>query len=162
MCAIFGVFFIKGDYARCRKQVIKMIKRLQARGPDATGIKHYCMGGNVHHFIGHQRLSIVDPFHGDQPFYGNYKKTCSVTNGEIYNHLEVNPYNLYNLYNLIFKLILPFSSEKTWRRSINSSENRTVRSFHIYSTKSTTSQSFQIFFMEFSEVWFMMKKIREF
>jgi asparagine synthase (glutamine-hydrolysing) len=89
MCAIFGVFFIKGDYARIRKQVVKMLKRLQHRGPDATGIKHISIENNVHHFIGHQRLSIVDPFNGDQPFYGQYKKSCSVTNGEIYNHMEV-------------------------------------------------------------------------
>jgi asparagine synthase (glutamine-hydrolysing) len=89
MCAIFGVFFIKGDYARVRKQIVKMIKRLQNRGPDATGIKHVCLGDNLHHFIGHQRLSIVDPFNGDQPFYGQFKNTISVTNGEIYNHMQV-------------------------------------------------------------------------
>lgn len=95
MCAIFGVFGIKGDYARVRKQIIKMLKRLQNRGPDATGVVHYCSGDNVHNFIGHQRLSIVDPFHGDQPFYGQYKKTCSVTNGEIYNHMKVRKISIY-------------------------------------------------------------------
>ena len=88
MCAIFGVFFIKGEYSRIRKRIIKMIKRLQPRGPDATGLKYYS-AGDTHCFIGHQRLSIVDPFHGDQPFYGQKFKTCSVTNGEIYNHKEV-------------------------------------------------------------------------
>lgn len=92
MCAIFGVFFIKGDYITVRKKVVKMIKRLQPRGPDATGLKHYQIG-DYHFFIGHQRLSVVDPFHGDQPFYGKYKKTCSVTNGEIYNHVEVSVIN---------------------------------------------------------------------
>jgi asparagine synthase (glutamine-hydrolysing) len=90
MCAIFGVFFIKGEYSRVRKQIVKMIKRLLNRGPDATGIKHYSLDGKTHHFIGHQRLSIVDPFGGDQPFYGQYKNTVSVTNGEIFNHMEVN------------------------------------------------------------------------
>lgn len=91
MCGIFGVFFAKGDYATLRKIVIKMIRRLQPRGPDATGIKHYVSNSkeNTHHFIGHQRLSVVDPFNGDQPFYGQHKKSCSVTNGEIYNHLEL-------------------------------------------------------------------------
>jgi len=88
MCGILGVFFLQGDYTTLRKQVVKMIKRLQQRGPDATGLKYYSKGDN-HHFVGHQRLSIVDPFNGDQPFYGQNKKTCSVTNGEIYNYEEV-------------------------------------------------------------------------
>jgi asparagine synthase (glutamine-hydrolysing) len=89
MCAIFGVFNIKGDYFRVRKQIIKMLKRLQNRGPDATGVAHFQVGENTHHFICHQRLSIVDPFHGDQPFYGQSKKVCCVANGEIYNHMKV-------------------------------------------------------------------------
>ena len=91
MCGIFGAFFIKGDYNKIRKEVVKMLKRIQSRGPDATGIKHYeGSSDSVHHFIGHQRLSIVDRFEsGDQPFYGQYRKTCSVTNGEIYNHMEL-------------------------------------------------------------------------
>lgn len=88
MCAIFGLFFISGEYSRLRKQVVKMIKRLQPRGPDATGLQHYEVDGK-HCFIGHQRLSVVDPFHGDQPFYGQYHKTISVTNGEIYNHMDL-------------------------------------------------------------------------
>lgn len=89
MCAIFGIFFVKGDYINVRKSVVRMVKRLLNRGPDATGIKHFTSGDNVHHFLAHQRLSIVDPFGGDQPFYGQYKKTCSVTNGEIFNHMEL-------------------------------------------------------------------------
>lgn len=88
MCAIFGVFFIKGEYSRIRKTIVRLIKRLQPRGPDATGLTYY-PAGDKHCFIGHQRLSIVDPFHGDQPFYGQYNSTCNVTNGEIYNHKEV-------------------------------------------------------------------------
>jgi asparagine synthase (glutamine-hydrolysing) len=90
MCAIFGVFNIKGDYVRIRKQIIKMLKRLQPRGPDATGVAHFQVGENIHHFLCHQRLSIVDPFHGDQPFFGQSKKVCCVANGEIYNHFQVN------------------------------------------------------------------------
>lgn len=89
MCAIFGVFNIKGNYFRVRKQIIKMLKRLINRGPDATGVAHFQLDENTHHFICHQRLSIVDPFHGDQPFYGQSKKVCSVANGEIYNHMKV-------------------------------------------------------------------------
>lgn len=89
MCAIFGVFNIRGEYFIVRKQIIKMIKRLQNRGPDATGIAHFQVDENTHHFLGHQRLSIVDPYHGDQPFYGQSKNVCCVANGEIYNHFKV-------------------------------------------------------------------------
>lgn len=89
MCGIFAVFNIKGDYTRVRKQIVNMLKRLQHRGPDATGIVHFESGENVHNFLCHQRLSIVDPFKGDQPFFGQSKKVCVVANGEIYNHMEV-------------------------------------------------------------------------
>eukprot|EP00340_Litonotus_pictus_P009711 CAMPEP_0170520394 /NCGR_PEP_ID=MMETSP0209-20121228/5692_1 /TAXON_ID=665100 ORGANISM="Litonotus pictus, Strain P1" /NCGR_SAMPLE_ID=MMETSP0209 /ASSEMBLY_ACC=CAM_ASM_000301 /LENGTH=552 /DNA_ID=CAMNT_0010806667 /DNA_START=8 /DNA_END=1666 /DNA_ORIENTATION=+ len=65
-----------------------MLKRLLPRGPDATGLTHYEING-AHCFIGHQRLSVVDPFHGDQPFFGQHKKTASITNGEIYNHFDL-------------------------------------------------------------------------
>jgi asparagine synthase (glutamine-hydrolysing) len=88
MCAIFGLFFLEGDYVTIRKQVIKMLKRLLPRGPDYTGLRYYNFNGK-HCFIGHQRLSIVDPFNGDQPFYGQNKNTCSITNGEIYNHEKI-------------------------------------------------------------------------
>lgn len=88
MCAIFGIFFVKGDYRTLRKQAIRMLRKLLPRGPDDTTLKHFQIG-DYHFFIGHQRLSIVDPFHGEQPFYGQYKKSCVVTNGEIYNHLDI-------------------------------------------------------------------------
>ena len=89
MCGIFAVFGIKGDYTQCRKKVNKLMKRLLHRGPDSTGLTHYKVGENVYHFLGHQRLAIVDPFKGDQPFWGQNKTCCSVSNGEIYNHFEL-------------------------------------------------------------------------
>jgi asparagine synthase (glutamine-hydrolysing) len=110
MCAIFGVFNIKGDYSRVRKLIIKMLKRLQPRGPDATGVAHFQVGENTHHFICHQRLSIVDPFHGDQPFYGETKKVCCAANGEIYNHFQVIIYEqfIFLLSFTPFFIFLPF------------------------------------------------------
>lgn len=89
MCGIFAVFNMKGDYTFNRRNVTTMIKRLIHRGPDSTGLTHYQIGENVHHFIGHQRLSIVDPFKGDQPFWNESKNICTVTNGEIYNHMAL-------------------------------------------------------------------------
>lgn len=93
MCGIFAVFNIKGNYARVRGIVMKMLKRILHRGPDSTGVSHYHDDDNIHHFICHQRLSIVDPFKGDQPFFsGKENHICGVANGEIYNHPEVNNY----------------------------------------------------------------------
>lgn len=89
MCGIFAVFGIKGDYTRCRKLVNQLMKRLLHRGPDSTGLTHYKVGENTYHFLGHQRLAIVDPFNGDQPFWGQNKTCCCVANGEIYNHFEL-------------------------------------------------------------------------
>lgn len=91
MCGIFGAFYIKGNYDRVRNIIIKMLKRIIHRGPDSTGLSHFeGQNENVHHFVGHQRLSIVDPYpSGDQPFFTDDGKICSVGNGEIYNHMKV-------------------------------------------------------------------------
>ena len=89
MCGIFAVFNMRGDSKKTRKTVNKLIKRLLHRGPDATGLSHFQINERKHHYLGHQRLSIVDPYNGDQPLYGQNKNICCVANGEIYNHIEV-------------------------------------------------------------------------
>lgn len=89
MCGIFAVFNIRGNYSRVRGIIVKMLKRIIHRGPDSTGVSHFQEGENTHHFICHQRLSIVDPFQGDQPFFSAEGQICGVANGEIYNHIEV-------------------------------------------------------------------------
>ncbi len=94
MCGIFAVFNIQGSYTRVKGIVIKMLRRIIHRGPDATGLTHYEDGENIHHFICHQRLSIVDPFLGDQPFFTGLDQICGVANGEIYNHIEVSFFSI--------------------------------------------------------------------
>lgn len=89
MCGIFGVFNLKGDKVTCRRLVHDHIRRLLHRGPDATGIAHFQLSENEHHYICHQRLSIVDPEQGEQPMYNPNKDVCAVVNGEIYNHMEI-------------------------------------------------------------------------
>ena len=92
MCGIFAAFNIVGDYTRVRSIIIKMLKRIRHRGPDQTGLTSY--PGNSsrqHHFICHQRLSIVDQqTTGEQPFFTDDKKICGIGDGEIYNHMKVN------------------------------------------------------------------------
>jgi asparagine synthase (glutamine-hydrolysing) len=91
MCGIFAAFNIRGDYSRVRAIIVKMLKRIIHRGPDSTGITSYSENDkNVHHFICHQRLAIVDQStSGDQPFFSDDGNICGVGNGEIYNHLKV-------------------------------------------------------------------------
>jgi len=91
MCGIFAAFNIKGDYTRIRGVIVKMLKRIIHRGPDSTGITSYEGKNGDHHFICHQRLSIVDQFtSGEQPFFTDDGNICGVGNGEIYNHMKVN------------------------------------------------------------------------
>jgi asparagine synthase (glutamine-hydrolysing) len=89
MCGIFAIFNIRGDEKNARQFTNKLLKRLLHRGPDATGMSHFKINDKLHHFLCHQRLSIVDPYNGDQPLYGEDKNICCVANGEIYNHFEV-------------------------------------------------------------------------
>lgn len=89
MCGIFAAFNLRGDKSSTRKLVAKLLKRIAHRGPDSTGVAHYETNENLHSYICHQRLSIVDPLQGEQPIFGSSKDICAVVNGEIYNHMEI-------------------------------------------------------------------------
>ena len=84
MCGIVGVFDLVVKSEELRKQVLKMSKRLQHRGPDWSGI--YCGEKAI---LAHQRLSIIDPESGGQPLYSKDRKLILAVNGEIYNHQEI-------------------------------------------------------------------------
>jgi len=58
--------------------------RLTHRGPDDIGV-HV----EDSFWMGHTRLSIVDPAHGHQPLSNQAKTSHVVVNGEIYNHKEL-------------------------------------------------------------------------
>lgn len=62
----------------------RALAQLNHRGPDASG---YIQTENA--YIGHTRLSIVDPESGAQPFQTD-KGTILTVNGEIYNHEVLN------------------------------------------------------------------------
>lgn len=81
MCGIVGIFEIKQDSRELRNQALKMAKRIRHRGPDWSGI--YCGDKAI---LAHERLSIVDPGSGKQPFYSKDGKLVLAVNGEIYNH----------------------------------------------------------------------------
>lgn len=54
------------------------------RGPDGDGL--FC-NGRV--FLANQRLAIIDPEHGDQPFLSDDGAVALVQNGEIFNFIEL-------------------------------------------------------------------------
>ncbi|BCL28564.1 asparagine synthase (glutamine-hydrolyzing) [Streptomyces aurantiacus] len=68
------------DLPLCRE----MLARIAHRGPDDTGETH-----RKDVWLGHQRLSIMDPPGGHQPLVGPDGRSCLVVNGEIYNHLHL-------------------------------------------------------------------------
>jgi asparagine synthase (glutamine-hydrolysing) len=89
MCGIFALFNVRGEKGKTRKLAAKLLKRLLHRGPDSHGITGFSINENRHHYMAHQRLAIVDPVYGHQPFFGENGRVCAVVNGEIYNHMEV-------------------------------------------------------------------------
>jgi asparagine synthase (glutamine-hydrolysing) len=75
MCGIAGVWGSFDEQA-----VLEMMRRMAHRGPDASGTHR---GENG--WLGHRRLSIMDPTGGDQPIVAADRKRAIIANGEIYN-----------------------------------------------------------------------------
>jgi len=78
MCGIAG-FTGRGDDADLRR----MTAALSHRGPDSEG--HWC-DADAGVWLGHRRLSVVDPEGGQQPMASGDGQLLVVFNGEIYNH----------------------------------------------------------------------------
>lgn len=81
MCGICG-FVGTGD----RADLEAMTAGLAHRGPDAAG---YWIEPVLQLFIGHRRLAILDIEGGGQPMFDAGGRIGVVSNGEIYNHLEL-------------------------------------------------------------------------
>ena len=85
MCSICGIVdFKNGDDLRGTVEI--MNRKMRHRGPDSSDIFSH-----AHACLGHNRLSVIDPQGGHQPFsvsYGNKIYTI-VYNGEIYNAQEL-------------------------------------------------------------------------
>ena len=79
MCGIVGTTNKSGV------DIQKALRKIEHRGPDATGLLEH---GLV--MLGHQRLSIIDTSsNGDQPLVSDDGKQAIVYNGEIYNYVEL-------------------------------------------------------------------------
>ena len=77
MCGICG---IAGSRYGNKEILKQMCRLLQHRGPDKNG---FYFDNDI--ALGHQRLSIIDLFGGDQPIYNEDKSIVVIYNGEIYN-----------------------------------------------------------------------------
>lgn len=83
MCGICACYNSTLDNDKLRKLLLICRKKIQHRGPDASGIN--ILNGGVG--LIHERLSIIDPESGAQPFYNN--NILLTVNGEIYNYKEL-------------------------------------------------------------------------
>jgi asparagine synthase (glutamine-hydrolysing) len=81
MCGIAG--FVG---AGSRPDLARMAAALSHRGPDSDG---FFVDEAMHVFLGHRRLSIIDPASGHQPMWNEDGQVGVIFNGEIYNHAEL-------------------------------------------------------------------------
>jgi asparagine synthase (glutamine-hydrolysing) len=83
MCGIAGMWSF-GDRTLPIARMAAMFASQAHRGPDGDG--HFCNGPVA---IGNQRLAIIDPEQGDQPFVAEDGSVALVQNGEIFNFVEI-------------------------------------------------------------------------
>ncbi len=84
MCGIVAVFDLKVRADELRPRVLEMARKLRHRGPDWSGI--YVHDNAI---LAHERLAIVDPQSGKQPFCSPDGNLILAVNGEIYNHQPI-------------------------------------------------------------------------
>jgi asparagine synthase (glutamine-hydrolysing) len=84
MCGIIIVLSTRADES-LKNEVCKLRRTIRHRGPDYSGMVYRPENGLV---MAHERLVIVDPSSGEQPFVAANGNILAV-NGEIYNHLKL-------------------------------------------------------------------------
>ena len=84
MCGFIGIFHSQAPERETREKAIRMATRIRHRGPDWSGV--YSSKDCV---LAHERLAIVDPLSGGQPFFSPDKQQILAVNGEIYNHRDI-------------------------------------------------------------------------
>lgn len=82
MCGIAGIFRSPGQDPS--RHLEAAVGKLSHRGPDDKG---YYIHGSLG--MGHTRLSIIDLEGGRQPLYAANDSLVLITNGEIYNYIEL-------------------------------------------------------------------------
>ncbi|MBF0502002.1 MAG: asparagine synthase (glutamine-hydrolyzing) [Candidatus Riflebacteria bacterium] len=82
MCGIFGI--VAPDSIRLGGSLRLMMRALQHRGPDGSGLRFFDDCG-----LGHVRLSIIDLSTGNQPMDSAVKRKSISFNGEIYGYKQI-------------------------------------------------------------------------
>jgi asparagine synthase (glutamine-hydrolysing) len=82
MCGIAAIVRPHGEPV-ASAPLAAMVRALSHRGPD--GLAMAKVGGG-HVGLGHARLAIMDPAHGQQPLWSADGTMCIVANGELYDH----------------------------------------------------------------------------
>ncbi|MFO7652716.1 MAG: asparagine synthase (glutamine-hydrolyzing) [Candidatus Krumholzibacteriia bacterium] len=85
MCGICGAVALRGPLSMDAGTPERMVGALRHRGPDEFGAWR-----DAHAFLGHARLSIIDPAGGQQPLTIGDGRYWIVFNGEIFNYPELN------------------------------------------------------------------------
>lgn len=88
MCGMTGIMALGDELvAEAQQHLARMSGSLAHRGPDASGDWIDLKAGIA---LGHRRLSILElSSAGSQPMHSHSGRFVLVTNGEIYNHLEI-------------------------------------------------------------------------
>ena len=92
MCGIAGIFDnnSKKSSESLTKGLQMMLDAIKHRGPDDRGEKKIGPKNGINIYLGHQRLSIIDPSQGGhQPMSNNDSTLWISTNSEIYNYREL-------------------------------------------------------------------------
>ena len=92
MCGIAGIFDnnSKKTSESLSKGLQMMLDAIKHRGPDDRGEKKIGPKNGINIYLGHQRLSIIDPSQGGhQPMSNNDSTLWISTNSEIYNYREL-------------------------------------------------------------------------
>jgi len=92
MCGIAGIFDnnSKKSSESLTKGLQMMLDAIKHRGPDDRGEKKIGPKNGINIYLGHQRLSIIDPSQGGhQPMSNNDSTLWISTNSEIYNDREL-------------------------------------------------------------------------
>lgn len=86
MCGLAGLVSTSLAVEQASSALQRMMDSLYHRGPDGEG-KFKAPTAGV--YLGHRRLAIIDPEHGQQPMTTEDGQLTVVFNGAIYNYLEL-------------------------------------------------------------------------
>nr|VFK39502.1 MAG: asparagine synthase (glutamine-hydrolysing) [Candidatus Kentron sp. SD]VFK44538.1 MAG: asparagine synthase (glutamine-hydrolysing) [Candidatus Kentron sp. SD] len=86
MCGFVGLVGKSSNVNEAPARIRAVLDSIHHRGPDGEG-EYFLRKSGV--YLGHRRLAIIDPEHGQQPMTTEDGRLTVVFNGAIYNYLEL-------------------------------------------------------------------------